>query len=196
MGSPTPDQRSSRERLVSAAREVFLERGYAGATVGMIARRAGFTTGAVYSHFRSKEELLSTAIAQSISEGVRGSLDRALPGRSAAEAAHALLLDMLMRPVEAGDVLIMHGLAASLGEGKPVLRPQLVRIIDVTRELIHRGVAERVVDPDVDRDAFLHFTTALLFGSIALKMLELEPPDRDAVVDVLNRFEEAFAPGD
>lgn len=196
MGSPTPDQRSSRERLVSAAREVFLERGYAGATVGMIARRAGFTTGAVYSHFRSKEELLSTAIAQSISEGVRGSLDRALPGRSAAEAAHALLLDMLMRPVEAGDVLIMHGLAASLGEGKPVLRPQLVRIIDVTRELIHRGVAERVVDPDVDLDAFLHFTTALLFGSIALKMLELEPPDRDAVVDVLNRFEEAFAPGD
>lgn len=49
---------STRERLVTAAAEVCVERGYEGATVGEIARRAGVTTGAIYNHFGGRSELL------------------------------------------------------------------------------------------------------------------------------------------
>jgi AcrR family transcriptional regulator len=49
---------STREKILAAAAEVFAERGYEGAAVSDIARRAGFTTGAIYGRFRDKAELL------------------------------------------------------------------------------------------------------------------------------------------
>src|SRR5436309_15115820 len=48
----------TRDRILAAAAEVFAERGYEGAAVSDIARRAGFTTGAIYGRFRDKAELL------------------------------------------------------------------------------------------------------------------------------------------
>jgi AcrR family transcriptional regulator len=43
--------------LVSAAARVFAQRGFHGASVDQIAAEAGFTTGALYWHFKNKEEL-------------------------------------------------------------------------------------------------------------------------------------------
>ncbi len=54
---------STRERLVAAAIEVFVEQGYEQARVQDIARAAGLTTGAIYANFRDKRELLLAAIA-------------------------------------------------------------------------------------------------------------------------------------
>ena len=44
-------------RIAAAAIEVFAEKGYAGASVRDIARRAGLTEGAMYRHFDGKEAL-------------------------------------------------------------------------------------------------------------------------------------------
>jgi AcrR family transcriptional regulator len=48
----------TRSALLSAARTVFADKGYEGASVGDIAAEAGFTKGAVYANFGGKEELL------------------------------------------------------------------------------------------------------------------------------------------
>jgi AcrR family transcriptional regulator len=48
----------TRRRLVEAALEVFAERGYHASSLSEIAARAGLTTGAVYSAFGSKKQLL------------------------------------------------------------------------------------------------------------------------------------------
>ncbi|GGF22700.1 TetR/AcrR family transcriptional regulator [Subtercola lobariae] len=56
------DSDSTRGRLVASAIEVFRKNGYEGAKVGDIARRAGLTTGAIYSTFGSKDALLSYAV--------------------------------------------------------------------------------------------------------------------------------------
>ena len=58
----------TRERLVEAAAAVFAERGYDGAGVQEVARRAGLTTGAIYGRFSGKAELLREAIAASSSD--------------------------------------------------------------------------------------------------------------------------------
>jgi len=47
----------TRRALVDAAQTVFLSRGFTGATVEEITAEAGFTRGAFYSHFESKEQL-------------------------------------------------------------------------------------------------------------------------------------------
>ncbi len=46
-----------RERILSAAMTTFASEGFAGATIDMIAEAAGFTKGAVYSNFGSKDDL-------------------------------------------------------------------------------------------------------------------------------------------
>jgi len=50
-------QRQTREALVFAAREIFATDGYHGANLDQIARRAGFSKGAVYSNFDGKADL-------------------------------------------------------------------------------------------------------------------------------------------
>lgn len=51
----TEQQAVTRERLLKAAEEVISRHGYGGASVDLIAAEAGFSKGAVYSNFDSKE---------------------------------------------------------------------------------------------------------------------------------------------
>jgi AcrR family transcriptional regulator len=48
---------ATRSDLLGAAREVFVERGYHGASLELVARAAGYTKGAVYSAFGSKAKM-------------------------------------------------------------------------------------------------------------------------------------------
>ncbi|PMR75516.1 TetR family transcriptional regulator [Billgrantia endophytica] len=48
---------ATREALLDAAEEIFLERGVARTSLEQIARHAGMTRGAVYWHFRNKADL-------------------------------------------------------------------------------------------------------------------------------------------
>lgn len=52
---PTRDE--VRDRILDAAAKVFAAEGFAGATIDAIGQAAGFTKGAVYSNFESKDEL-------------------------------------------------------------------------------------------------------------------------------------------
>jgi AcrR family transcriptional regulator len=64
-----PEQTERNRGLVlDAARHVFLERGYAGATVDAIADEAGFTKGVVYSQFAGKPDLMFALIDRRILE--------------------------------------------------------------------------------------------------------------------------------
>lgn len=54
---PTKRRPQTNARLLDAAFEVFAERGFHGASIGEICDRAGLTTGAFYSNYRTKDEL-------------------------------------------------------------------------------------------------------------------------------------------
>jgi AcrR family transcriptional regulator len=56
----------ARRALVEAARRVFLQLGYQGATLDRIAAEAGYTKGAVYWHFKNKEALFLELLADAL----------------------------------------------------------------------------------------------------------------------------------
>ncbi|GAA0932579.1 TetR/AcrR family transcriptional regulator [Kribbella koreensis] len=58
METPKRRRSATRARLLEGALEVFAERGFHGASVEDICDRAGFTRGAFYSNFASKDELV------------------------------------------------------------------------------------------------------------------------------------------
>ncbi|GAA0421433.1 hypothetical protein Acor_77530 [Acrocarpospora corrugata] len=57
----------TRARLLAAAAEVFAEQGFSGASVDEIARRAGYTIGALYAHFPGKDDLFLTLFEEHVS---------------------------------------------------------------------------------------------------------------------------------
>jgi AcrR family transcriptional regulator len=66
----TPERRRAmtREHLLEAAAIVFARDGFHGASLDDIAATAGFTKGAVYSNFKSKEDLLLVLMDQHMTE--------------------------------------------------------------------------------------------------------------------------------
>ena len=76
----TPERRRelTRQTLVEAAADVFARKGFYGASLEEIAEAAGFTRGAIYSNFGSKEELLYAVLEHSIDQqlqAVTGAMD-------------------------------------------------------------------------------------------------------------------------
>jgi AcrR family transcriptional regulator len=64
-------QEQTRSRLLEAAATVFARRGYHVATLEEVAAEAGFTKGAVYSNFDSKEALFLALVDQELEKRVR-----------------------------------------------------------------------------------------------------------------------------
>ncbi|MBN2226894.1 MAG: TetR/AcrR family transcriptional regulator [candidate division Zixibacteria bacterium] len=63
--SPKLPAEKRRAQLVKAATRLFIRKGYRWATMDEIARAAGVTKGALYFHFKNKEDLLFAVVKQS-----------------------------------------------------------------------------------------------------------------------------------
>ncbi len=85
--------RRSRARIREAARELFRERGFDGATLRAIAARAGMGASSIYRHVRSKEELLVQELADLQEEAWRRFRieERSLPRRPTRERLQRFL---------------------------------------------------------------------------------------------------------
>jgi AcrR family transcriptional regulator len=67
---------ATRRALLTAAREAFGERGYGPTSVEEIVRRAGVTKGALYHHFRDKDDLF-VAVVEEVKREVTGTVGTA-----------------------------------------------------------------------------------------------------------------------
>ena len=76
-----------REHVLAAAREAFVELGLEGASLREIARRAGYTAGAIYRYFASKEDVYATLLAESLERLNARVADAELP-TAASDAAN------------------------------------------------------------------------------------------------------------
>lgn len=63
-------QAETRQQVITAAREIFLARGYHRTTLSAVVEAAGFTKGAVYSNFTSKAELALAVLEEIERENV------------------------------------------------------------------------------------------------------------------------------
>jgi AcrR family transcriptional regulator len=85
----------TRAALLDAAARVFVDRGFAGASVEAITAEAGYTRGAFYSNFSSKEELFVALLqeggfefARSVAREGAGMTPREVGARAAAVHRH------------------------------------------------------------------------------------------------------------
>jgi AcrR family transcriptional regulator len=85
VGRPKRGERAepSRKQLMVAAIDCFARLGYQGTSIDRIARHAGVTKGAVYCHFRDKEDLLFEAVKDRVGSFEHQVLRAVAPGQDA-----------------------------------------------------------------------------------------------------------------
>lgn len=91
--------RSTRSTLIATARRLFTERGYADVPADEVVRAAGLTRGALYHHYRGKQELFRDVFEQ-LEEEVTAEVAAAAEaaGEHAMAASLAAFLDVCQRP--------------------------------------------------------------------------------------------------
>ena len=85
-----PTRDDTREKLFEAAALVFEEQGIGGASIETIAAAAGFTRGAFYSNFDSKDELIIAMLEDHVAQSARRHLDLLARHRNLADFIEAM----------------------------------------------------------------------------------------------------------
>lgn len=188
----------TRERLVRAAIEVFLEKGYGGTRVQDIARRAGFTSGALYVHFPSRTALLGEAIireGQSIMSRMAEQIGATPEGPDPSAARIAQFgsgettnLDQLLLEALA--------LAARSEEAREVLTTALDEFVGTLLGRIDDAKERGLIAPDLDSNALLQTYMAWIFGGISAKALGVTDASADDLTRVTARLISGLAPRD
>jgi AcrR family transcriptional regulator len=186
---------STRQRLVTAAIQVFVEQGYEKARVQDIARAAGLTTGAIYANFRDKRELLLAAIADRSAAEVETLLHAAgnTPPR---DLLAALGSRMAFR--ETDRPLLLDAVVAS--ERDPalaeLLRDSLGQRHARIAGLVDDGKADHTIDPGINTDVLTRFCLTLALGSLVIRALALPQPDPDHWASLIERLLDSVAPAE
>jgi AcrR family transcriptional regulator len=184
---PPPD--STRARLVDAAAEVFAEKGYDGAGVAEIARRAGFTTGAIYSRFTGKAQLLAEAIETCTSDEFdRLFADHAFDGR-ATDILATVGTHLVTRRPEPGRALLLEAFAAARRDPEVavLLRDHLAERAARLAGLVESSKQAGLVDPALDTRAIVHFAHAVGLGFLLFEAVDVTNPDPEAWEAVIGR---------
>ena len=186
--------------LIKAAAEVFAERGYAGAGVAEIARRAGVTTGAIYSRYSGKSELLLEALKRSFVLHFGDAIASALSGENRAEnfdqdGVGIRSIGLLANDEwKDHDALFLEAVVASRRDEEiaTMLSQRLETAGTFLAKRIDTQKANGPVDSSFDTDALKTYALAMRMGFSVLRSLNYEMPDPDEWQTVLNQTQRSI----
>jgi AcrR family transcriptional regulator len=168
----------TRDELVAAADRCFVDGGFHATSLDLIAAEAGYTKGAVYSNFASKEDLFFAVYERRV-DRVAAEAERLLAEHGMSEALKRLLLAAAQRRGgrEDGWLAVFYEFWAHTVR-HPELRMRFARIharviepyAEATARLAADGGLELPVDPR-------GFTVAVYAMSIGLSLEQLTQPD-------------------
>ena len=177
------DQR--RERIVSVAREVFFEVGYAGASMSMISARLGGSKATLYAYFNSKDELFEAIISERCS-GFAAVFDDHL-GADDLRDSLKQIGRKLMEVVLSDDAIRTMQLIVEESHRNPHLGKMFSTVMqsqgstglhELLQQAHERG---QIAAPNVNEAATV--LKSLLFGDCHFKrMMNLTPPPDEATV--------------
>ena len=159
-----------RDRIISAAVTVFSEKGYHRATIADVVHRSGLSVGAIYTHFRNKEELFLQSCDLISGQGLDELGMRLAPLTSSADRLRAAVAYYVETIDEFDDAPGQVGLIRAWAEAgeEPGVRDMLVRrrerLVGAAQLLIQEGMARGELPIWLDVDAVARGFMALLDG--------------------------------
>jgi AcrR family transcriptional regulator len=178
------------ERLLDAAGAVFAERGFDGAGVAEIARRAGVTTGAIYSRFTGKADLLVAAIdARTSDEFDELFADHRFEGRTE-DIIRVAGSQLVNRDPDPGEALLLEAFVAARRDPQvaDLLRRRMYDRRASLTQVIEAAKDGGGIDDRLDTEALVAFCHAVGFGFLLIEALGLSRPDPGAWEQLITRL--------
>jgi AcrR family transcriptional regulator len=181
-----------RTRMLTAARDVFAERGYAGATTKLIAERAEVGEVLLFRHFNNKAGLFDEAVLGPFESFVDDWTDRwarhGLSGNSMFELGRAYI-ELLYGFFDDNRPLVVALLSAQAHHSDAAARLQALfaRLAETVRE----GTAEYGLVSATDPVTTVRLTFGLVLSTVEhaeLFFAEGVRPTRSEIIDQLTRF--------
>ncbi len=165
---------AQRQRILQAAAEVFSERGFSGAGVDEIARRAGVNKAMLYYHVGDKRQLYGEVVLEFLAEvhrQVQEGLGRAATPVEKLAAIHRAILDLALERPDYPRIMLRE---LSLGGANlpPEAFRQMVALFATTRQVVEEGMAAglfRAVEPVI---AHILLIGSVVFFANALRLRE------------------------
>lgn len=164
----------TREELLDAAAQVFARKGFGGASVEEIAEAAGYTTGALYSNFDSKDQLFlelmsarrSRAMARRVTT-IAQILDEAAGEEDPFEALSRFFVALADRHRELAPLQAEAWLyAVRHREAMAVLAARQSEQLDALERLIARAMADTGVPEEISAREVTVVASALVQGLV------------------------------
>jgi AcrR family transcriptional regulator len=131
-----PTRDDTREKLFEAAARVFEEAGIGGASIETIAAAAGFSRGAFYSNFASKDELIIAMLEDHVAQTVRRNLDLLSKHKTLTDFLEALKTVDRSRQDPLGRSPLLHMEMILFVARAEKRRPELAKRLRARRKLI------------------------------------------------------------
>ena len=131
-----PTRDDTREKLFEAATRVFEEQGIGGASVEIIAAAAGFTRGAFYSNFKSKDELIIAMLEDHVEQSIERMHGLLAEHRTPADFIEALRTMDRSRQDPLGRSPLLHMEMILFVARAEKRRPELAKRLRARRKLI------------------------------------------------------------
>lgn len=191
-------QASTRTALLDAAAEAFTRVGYDAATVEGITEAAGFSRGAFYSNFDSKDELFLTLIESRIESSLQDIAAAFQHGATAGERIRSGgdFLDSLVAKDRQWCLLYMEFWSRAVRN--PKLRRRFAQQYEAWRAGIAEIIASQSRDLGIELDAppreLGSALIALFEGHVLQRLIEPKSFDKGFFTQVLLRFFARLAP--
>jgi AcrR family transcriptional regulator len=188
----TEKRAATRQALLEAAAEVFARRGLLGASVEELTEQAGFSRGAFYSNFASKEELFLTLIEGRSAEHLAGIAQAFRQGATVAEriANGGRFIDALVVRERQWCALYMEFWATAMRN--PALRPRVAaqyRALRAGTAQMIQAQADAVgIALDTSAEELAGTLIAVFEGYVLQKLIDPQLLPDDFFVRLLQRF--------
>ena len=159
------DAQATRDRLVSAATELFAARGFDGVSVAQIAQRAGVTKALINYHFGGKHKLYLTIMTATFSEIVERVERLAASNRPAPEQLRefvALVGEMATGRPHFPAMMLREVLVGGAHLATEIA-PYLMRVLGAVRRIVEHGVRDTTLRPVDPMFTHLSLVGSLLF---------------------------------
>jgi AcrR family transcriptional regulator len=188
----------TRKRLLASAEEVFVERGFHGASVEEVAEREGFSIGAVYSNFEGKADLLLALFEEHMTAQSDAYLDAFAAGGSLEERVRGGAARWMQFLREHPGYFPLYLEFAAHAAREPGIRHALTErhraFRRLFKDLIERGTIDLGFDPDPQVAEEIAVLISALGAGLAIERLADpdETPD-DLLGSLLTRVVQALA---
>ena len=167
----------AKSKIVEAARMIFAKKGYHDSTMDDIAKEVGVSKGAIYSYFKSKEDILKETYLQT-HQTLRTIINKACEKTDLAQALEEVY-SMVTERYKGN--LHRHFEQVALASRDPVIKKIIMddyqRDVETVQTFVEEKMKEGLMRTDVEAQTLAELFTALFMGT--MEKLVLGFPNKD-----------------